>query len=304
MKKSKSALALFMSAVMTVTIVSPDLFGNGVAKADSADSTKVEIGASDYSNVEDIKAAVLKGLLGDTEKVADYDFYYDFTFDALQIGDFSPAIMLDDQKITDLYGSGSYITSSVTSLTDEAYALLHDTLVNYVAENASVSLLADYYGTTNEAIAESIFPTGDEGKKKLSDVLEGDYWTTFDGYQSEADTDALAYISFTVEGTEGTQDFNDVLGITLPQIGAGTWNVKVVNTTTGVETPGEVTISKKNATLEVSSVIDIDGFAQYTGEGIEALKQVIQILFRFMLDLKIVRIHQLKILEAMLTKFL
>ncbi len=268
MKKSKSALALFMSAVMTVTIVSPDLFGNGVAKADSAESGNVlEISASDYSNVDDIKAAVLKGLVGDTAKVEDYDFYYDFTFDALSVGDFSPAIMLDDEKIAELYGSDSYITTAVTNFTDQAYDKLHSTLVDYVQTNDQVTQLADYYGATNEDIAEAIFPDGDEGKQKLAKVLEGSYKAAFDGYDSKTNKTSLAYIPFTVKGTKGEQEYNQLIGITIPAIGAGEWNVTLVNKATTEETTGTVSIEKQDAKLKVASIVK-DGFVNYTGKGI------------------------------------
>jgi hypothetical protein len=258
-----------MSAVMTVTILSPDLFGNSTAKADSADSDDVlEISASDYSNVDDIKAAVLKGLIGDTANVEDYDFYYDFTFDALSVGDFSPKIMLDDEEIAKLYGSDSAITTYVTGYTQQAYDLLQSSLVSYVENNSQVSLLADYYGTTNKDIANSIFPEGAEGKQRLAEILEGTYRTTFDGYDEDnPDPDALAYITFTVEGNKGSKTFEHLLGITLPAIGAGEWDVTLVNKTTNKETPGTVSIAKQNAKLTVSGDVK-DGIVKYTGEGI------------------------------------
>lgn len=265
MKKSKPLLALFMSAVMSVTVLSPDLFGNGTAKADDA-TNEVVISAADATSVDSIKTAVLKELVG-TTNIADYDFYYDFSFDSLTIGSFSPAIIFDNQKVAESISNDSLV-ASINGLTDQAYDKLHSTFVSVANSNSSVASLADVYGTTSTDIANAILPEGSEGKQKLADFLTATYTTTFEGYTSEDDTDAIAYIPFTVNGTKGTKEINDLVGISLPAITAGTWDVTVVAKAEGSQpVTGVVTIEKNTSTISLAGVVN-NGVVSYTGKGI------------------------------------
>ena len=249
MSRLKSVCAVMLAALMVIACLP-----TATVSAEDAGAS-VTIGSESIGDISAIKDAILEGFVGSGD-AEDYEFYYEYSFDNLTKSSiFTPSFVLDGEEVEGFFGEDTISAASINKIANDGYDKLHEKFLEFAKTSTICKNLAVLNEVTTDEFVNAVFAEGSEGKSKLQEVMEATYWTPIQGYENINDdydsnlttSDCVAYIPYTINGTEHEKSF----GIALPEISVGTWNVRVINKDTNEMVSGTVTIEGKTPELSV-----------------------------------------------------